>query len=186
MKRCAWKFPRAAAVGLAVFVGAFALTGRSAAKAGDEPTAVHVLSQMHHINQMEMDMGRMAMERGHSKAVRNFGKRLQRDHQANDKKVMELAQRERVTLEMGPPQTPEEQEHAAEEAKTQQDLQAAQGADFDRAFLQAMERGHADAAAMLTQAHDQIHDEDVRHLVAATIPTVEKHRKMAQDAESKL
>lgn len=170
----------------AVYLGGFALTGQGLAKAGDEPMAVHVLTQMHHVNQMEIDMGRMAMERGQSKAVRNFGKKLQKDHMANDRKVMALAQREGVTMDMGAPQTPEEQQHADDEARTQQELQTAQGADFDRAFLRAMERGHAEVAAMLTQAHAQVHDEDVQHLVAATIPTVEKHRQMALDAESKL
>src|SRR5215467_11348276 len=46
-----------------------------------------VLSRMHDVNQMEISMGEMAMHKAHSKAVKDFGKRLRKDHEANDREV---------------------------------------------------------------------------------------------------
>ena len=66
--------------------------------AAEPPTTAEVLAKIHRANQKEMDMGRMAVQVGHAKDVRSFGKTLMNDHQAAEKKVQKLAKEENVAL----------------------------------------------------------------------------------------
>lgn len=62
---------------------------RRDAPQGDEA----VLMKMHHTNQLEIRVGRLAQRNGSSAKVKAFGSRLARDHAASDQKVMALAKR---------------------------------------------------------------------------------------------
>ena len=146
----------------------------------------HVLSKMHEVNQMEMQMGQMAEKRGHSASVRDFGKMLRKEHAANDKKVTSLAHKEGIHLVSTTPMTSDERRQAEADQRTHHELMSARGAQFDRVFLQAMQEGHGNVAHFLTQARGNVHDGRVRALVSQTIPAVERHQRMAEHAESKL
>lgn len=137
-----------------------------------------VLSNMHHMNQMEISMGKMAVKRGQSQEVKNFGRQLKSDHQFNDKQVTDLAKRDGIHL-ASVKTTPKED-------SMNRELKQARGADFDRLFMRDMARGHSDAVSMLTHARGRIHDPAVRQLVSHTIPAVQHHRHMAQRIETKL
>jgi predicted outer membrane protein len=137
-----------------------------------------VLSNMHHVNQMEISMGKLAVKRGDSPQVKNFGRQLQSDHQFNDKQVTDLAKRDGIHLASVKP--------SAKEDAMQHELKSARGPDFDRMFLRDMNRGHSDAVMMLTHARGRIHDPEVRRLVNHTIPAVQHHRHMARSMENKL
>lgn len=137
-----------------------------------------VLSNMHHVNQMEISMGNMAVKRGESQEVKNFGRQLKSDHQFNDKQVTDLAKRDGIHL-ASVKTTPKED-------SMNRELKKARGADFDRLFMRDMARGHSDAVQMLTHARGRIHDPQVRRLVNHTIPAVEHHRHMARSIETRL
>ena len=145
-----------------------------------------VLSKMHDVNQKEIQMGQMAMQRGHSRQVRDFGRRLQRDHQANDRLVRTIARREGVDLANYTPNTPEEQREADRDNRMHQDLESASGRDFDRAFMRAMAEGHADVARDLSRAQHTLRNGRVRALVTSTILTVRRHQRMARTLESRV
>lgn len=137
-----------------------------------------VLSNMHHVNQMEISMGKLAVKKGQSQEVKNFGRMLQSDHKSNDKQVTDLAKRNGIHLASVKP--------SAKEDAMQRELKSARGADFDRMFVRDMSRGHSDAVQMLTHARGRIHDPAVRRLVSRTIPAVQHHRHMARSIEPKL
>lgn len=142
-----------------------------------------VLSKMHHVNQMEIKAGQMAMEKGQSSDVRAYGRRLRNDHQFADKKVTELAKAEGIKLMEPNPTTPEEKQQAQEEKQMMEKLQMAQGGEFDTAFLKAMEKGHTKAIETLTQAHEKLQDPQVRGLVAKLIPILKQHLQLARNLE---
>src|SRR5215213_1268077 len=70
---------------------AAAKADKAAADATSGPDPADVLSKLHHANQMEIEAGKLAQEKGSSKAVKAYGKTLVRDHSAADKKVLATA-----------------------------------------------------------------------------------------------
>lgn len=146
----------------------------------------HVLSRMHEVNQMEMQMGQMAEKRGQSARVRDYGRRLRKDHAANDRKVTSLAHREGIRLVSTTPMTSEERNQTEADQRAHHDLMSARGTGFDRTFMQAMQEGHGNVARMLTRARGDVQNGRVRALLDETIPTVQRHRRMAEDTLSRL
>jgi len=145
-----------------------------------------VLSRMHDVNQMEISMGEMAMHKAHSKAVKDFGDRLRKDHEKSDREVNSVAQRLGVNLTPTGPGTADERAQADRDNRTQHRLESAHGRDFDREFVRAMAKGHEDVDRMLHRARNEVHDRRVRDLVKSTIPAVEHHRNMARNLESRV
>ncbi len=117
--------------GLAFCGVAVVLTAAGVASAADDTAAV--LGQLHHSNQMEIEMGKLAQDKGQSKDVKSFGRTLVTDHTAADKKVVALAKQEKIDLTAAMPPMKNDQ---------MAPLKAAVGAEFDRAFASAMLEDH--------------------------------------------
>jgi putative membrane protein len=128
-----------------------------------------VLSKLHESNQKEIQAGKVAQEKGQSKGVKDFGKMLVNDHTALDKKVTTLAKQMKIELPATPPRD-----------SALEDVQKKSGADFDRAFAQAMLDDHKKDVDMARDAMDNTKDAKLKKLLAATVPKLEMHRDMAQ------
>ena len=176
----------AAGVGLAQHHHGESSDTRSSDMQSEMLAEQQVLSRMHDVNQMEISMGQMAIENGHSKAVKDFGRQLRKDHEANDRQVTAVAGTLGVDLTPTGPGTPEERQQADRDHHTQQRLESAHGRDFDREFARAMAQGHSDVDRMLHRARNEVHDRHVRDLVNSTIPAVEHHQKIARHLESRV
>lgn len=137
-----------------------------------------VLSKIHHTNEMEIKAGKLAMEKGYSEDVRDYGDRLMRDHRNADKKVKALAAQEDVVLVKPQPQTEKEKKRAKQQKQTMQKLQSLGGEQFDEAFLKFMVQGHQNAINTLSKAHEKLEDADVRELVGKLIPILEQHLQL--------
>jgi putative membrane protein len=162
-----------------VTCGAFAmavlLPGGLARSAGPAADTATVLSKLHHSNQMEIEAGKLAQERGQSKDVKSFGKTLVTDHTAADKKVLALAKTEKIDL-------------PAETGKgdMMDKLKSASGPDFDRTFAARMLDDHQNDVAEAKEARDRTSDAKLKALLGAIIPVLEKHREIAQKLVDKL
>jgi putative membrane protein len=141
------------------------------ATAGTTDTA-GVLAKLHHANQMEVEMGKAAQDKGQSKDVKAFGKTLVTDHSAADKKVMALAKDEKIDLPATMAPMPDD--------KKMETLKTASGADFDKAFSQAMLDDHEKDVGEAKMARDGTTDPKLKKLLTATIPVLEKHRATAK------
>src|SRR5215831_13884111 len=73
------------------------------ARAADVNSA-DVLKKLHESNQKEIEMGKLAEQKGQSKEIKSFGKMLVKDHTAADKKVTALAKEEKADLPPAPTQ----------------------------------------------------------------------------------
>lgn len=140
-----------------------------------------VLSKIHHTNQMEIQAGKLAMEKGHSEDVRDYGERLRRDHQNADKRLKALVEQEDVPLVKPQPQTEKEKKQAKKQKQTMQKLQTLEGEEFDEAFLKFMVEGHQHSIQTLSKAHEKLEDPDVRDLVGKLIPILEQHLQLAKN-----
>lgn len=135
-----------------------------AAHAADAPSSADVLKDLHHANQEEIEMGKIAQDKGQSKDVKKFGKTLVKDHTAADKKVTALAKDEKIDLG----EMPVMKDNMPE------------GADFDASFARAMLEGHQKVVSEATAARDSTGDEKLKKLLVAIIPTLQKHLDTAQ------
>ncbi|HEY0713409.1 MAG TPA: DUF4142 domain-containing protein [Polyangia bacterium] len=161
-----------AAAPLAAVAAEPAPAGAAAPAAADAgPAPADVLSKLHHSNQMEIEAGKLAQEKGHSKEVKNFGKQLVKDHTAANKKVMNLAKQLKVDL---PTDAAPMKHDGLEQAK------ALTGADFDRAFAKSMLEGHQKDGADATDARDRTTNPKLKKLLTELVPTLEKHRATAE------
>lgn len=150
-------------------VGAPSGPGPAGTAAPTDPAAV--LGKLHHANQMEIQMGKMAQEKGQAKEVKAFGKTLVTDHTAMDKKVMSLAKQQKIDLpaSMPPMNDP-----------NMTKLQNATGAEFDRAFAQQMVQEHQRDVDEAKAAQARTTDPKLKTLLGSAIPVLEKHRDTAQ------
>jgi len=173
-----------------------------------------VLRQIHRTNLEEIRMGQLAQRNGSSAQVKQYGAQLVRDHKAADQKVVALARQLRIALPQeqgqmsrGPardsvsrpgymgrrdttadPTTADYSQSSAQrdEAPDPQGerLRSLRGAAFDTAFANAMVEGHTKAISLLELAQGQAQHEELRSLVASTLPTLREHLQNAQSLAS--
>jgi len=140
-----------------------------APKTATATTTADVLGTLHESDVKEIQAGEIAQKNGKSKAVRDYGKMLVRDHTAADGKVAALAHSESVDLVAATP-APGPNEMGT----------MATGPDFDKKFAQEMLDDHRKAIATLTAARDHTADPQLRKLLTELLPTLEKHADAAQ------
>jgi len=121
----------------------------------------------------EVELGKMAQEKGTSQQVKDFGQRMVTDHSKANDELKSLAQSKNITLptQMGP-----------HEKATMAKLSKLSGAAFDRAYMQAMLIDHKTDVNEFRRESTAGKDSDVKSFAAKTLPTLEDHLKMAQDA----
>ena len=122
-------------------------------------------------NNGEMKLGRLASEKGSSKAVKDFGTMLVRDHGKAGADALTLA------TAAGLSQTNSTAPEAdAEYAK----LEALTGADFDREFTRFMVEEHQKTSARFETAAKDTQNAAIADFARKTLPTLKKHLDRAQ------
>lgn len=132
------------------------------------PSTAEVLGKLHRSDQHEIEMGKEAEKNGNTKAVKDYGKMLVKDHSDADKKVTALAKKEKIDLTANTP--PMKTEMAT----------IPPGPEFDKKFAQAMLDDHKKDVAETTQARDSTDDAKLKKLLTDVVPVLEKHEQTAQ------
>ena len=128
-------------------------------------------SQAAIIGKAEIELGQLALKNTQDAKVRSYAERMVKDHSAADKKLQAIAAKENLQLPKSL-----DTEHESLKAK----LQSLKGEDFDRAYVQAMAKGHDKAVALFESASQQPQmPEDLKQFAASTLPTLEQHKEMA-------
>jgi putative membrane protein len=157
-------------------VGVLITAGKDT-QAADPPDTATVLGKLHKSDQKEIAAGKMAQKNGKSHAVKDYGKMLEKDHGAADKKVAALAKQEKIDLA------------AATPADSAGDMSGmASDPMFDQKFGQEMLDDHKKDIAEVTAARDNTADVKLKKLLTDLLPTLKKHEDTAQnivDAETK-
>jgi putative membrane protein len=116
----------------------------------------------------EVNMGKLAQEKGEADEVKQFGQMLQQDHSAHLKQAEQMAHQMGIT----PPNSPNAKQQAMQEK-----LEKLSGSAFDKEFKQAMIKDHnEDIAKYRRQATSK---GSLGEFAQETIPTLEKHLKQA-------
>jgi putative membrane protein len=122
----------------------------------------------------EVKLGELAENNGHSNAVKSFGKRMRDDHSQANSELEQLATQKNVTLP----------KHVdAKEQATYDRLSKLKGAEFDRAYMNAMLEDHRHDVAEFQRATTSS-DPDVQAFASKTLPTLQSHLDEAQQIAS--
>lgn len=119
----------------------------------------------------EVELGRIAAQKGTSEAVKTFGQRMVDDHSKANEELMTLTQSKGITL----PTTLDEK-HRAEVTK----LSAMTGADFDRAYSKMMLSDHNKDVSEFEKQSTKGTDPDLKAFASKTLPTLQEHLQMAK------
>jgi len=126
----------------------------------------------------EIEASRLAEQRSQNAQVKQFAQHMLRDHQktTNELKGM-LPQLQGVSAQQMP--TGLDQQHQA----LVQQLQGAQGAEFDRVFAQQQLQSHQ-TAVELFRAYAQSGDNaQLKQWAGQTLPSLEEHLRQAQQLQ---
>jgi putative membrane protein len=117
----------------------------------------------------EVQMGKLAQQKGQSQGVKDFGQTLEQDHGQHLQKAKQEAQQ----LGMTPPSEPK-----AKQKKMYDHLSSMSGQQFDRQFAQEMVTDHKeDIGKFEKQAKSK---GPLADFAQQTIPTLQKHLQTAE------
>jgi putative membrane protein len=164
---------------------ASATTGRNASAlttsvpALDDPTILAIFDAA---NTADIETGGLAVKKGSTKEVRDFGAMLVRDHKAVRQQGRDLAKKLGVT-----PTPPKDDAGAKAHAAAMKQLRALSGSAFDHAFLQhevAFHKGVIDAVT--TTLLPAIKNAEAKDLVTKVAPAFQAHMLGAENLEKQL
>jgi putative membrane protein len=121
----------------------------------------------------EVELGKLAADKGSSDQVKTFGKRMADDHGKANDELKSLAQSKNITL----PTDLDPKDKALRDR-----LSKLSGDAFDRAYMQAMVSDHRKDVNEFRMESRSGKDAEVKAWAGKTLPTLEDHLKMAQDA----
>lgn len=120
---------------------------------------------------MEVELGRVAAQRGMSDAVKQFGQRMVDDHSKVNAELTSLASSKGMTLPAAM-----DEKHQKEVTK----LSGMSGAEFDRAYAKMMVKDHEKDVRMFERHSTRGTDPDIKAFAAKTLPTLQEHLQMAK------
>lgn len=132
---------------------------------------VMMLNQIHHINQKEIALSRIALDKSQSQEVKNFAQKMVTEHGQADQKVSDLAKSQDVSLEKFQPATYEKVESDR--------LAKLDGQQFDQAYMASMRMGHRHALRDLEAARNETQDPQLKSLISELTPSVRAHERSA-------
>lgn len=126
---------------------------------------------------LEVQAGRLAQQEGLLQEVKSYGQRMVTDHtQANDK-LKALASQLNITL----PDSMS-QEHLEQLQK----LRNADGAEFDRQYMDLMVSSHENAVSMFEDASNNMENVEVKSFASNTLPILRQHLDSARQLDRAL
>lgn len=129
---------------------------------------------------MEIELGKVAADRGADADVKKFGQKMVDDHTKINADLKTLAQSKGLDLQKA-------LDDAAKKSKTEvEDISNYKGAQFDRAYLNMMVKDHEKDVKEFEEASKKAEDSDVKAFAAKTLTTLQEHLDTAKATRGKL
>ena len=125
----------------------------------------------------EVELGKLAQQKGNSEAVRNFGERMVNDHSKAYDQLMHLAKD-------ADPSIPKEPD--PEHKRIRDELNKTSGKDFDVAYMASQIQDHQKTVNLLLWAITFAQSADLTKYAADTLPTVMEHLELAKQQHAAL
>jgi putative membrane protein len=123
----------------------------------------------------EIQSGQAAEQKGASPAVKQLGRTLVTDHTMMDDQLKRIAQQQGFTL----PQSLDQ-----EDRQELQQMNKLNGAEFDKQFTGEQIEDHTKMIQLLQKEAQTTQDPALRSFAQSGIPVMQKHLRMAQQAQS--
>ncbi len=125
----------------------------------------------------EVKLGELAKEKGSNQTVTGFGEQMVKDHTAANEKLKSVVSGKGLTV----PDSLNAKDQALYDR-----LSKLSGAQFDRAYITAMVKDHQEDVAEFRKVSKTAKDSDIKTFATDTLPTLEHHLQMAEDAQKQL
>jgi putative membrane protein len=119
----------------------------------------------------EVELGKLAQERGSSDHVKEYGKMLVDDHARMNNELKDIASKENIVLPSGV---------SSEQRQNIDRLAKLSGAQFDREFLTDSAKDHREDIAEFEKESNSGQDQALRDFASKSLPTLRKHLEMAE------
>jgi putative membrane protein len=159
-------------------------SSKASSDQNEKMTDARLVTLLQHVNKDEIAAGKLAEKRGKSAAIRNFGKTLIADHTKSEKEVAQAAKKAKISPSDSALTTKDKEQAKVDKNKMDQ-LKTLNGAEFDKTFAQVMSNDHQHMISMLKDGKGDLKSDDLKTLVDNTLPVLQQHKDMADDAASK-
>jgi len=160
-------------VPLAAVVLVFAGNGLAASNLGSDDTSF--IKNAAKGGMTEVELGRLAAQKGTSAEVRDFGSRMVRDHSKANHALQALAASKGVDLPKS---------KSIGEDVSAEHLKMLSGKSFDDAYIKMMVEDHKQDVADFQKAADGSQDPDVKKFATKTLPTLQSHLEKIEQIQN--
>jgi putative membrane protein len=142
----------------------------------------NIVALLDEANMADSAAGAIAATKGTSSSVRDFAKRMMRDHHQMRAQGQALAKKLNVTPSA--PSNDPVQSMAQNETNTLNST--AKGKDFDKAYIDAEVDAHKAVLDLATKAAAQTQTAELKNLIQKAAPVVQAHLTLAESIQKKL
>ncbi len=117
----------------------------------------------------EVDLGKVAADKGGSSEVKDFGNQMVKDHSKANDKLKEVAGKMGVTVPA--------KVDAKHQAKVDK-MSGMSGAAFDKMYVSEMVKAHEKDIADFEMADKEVKNADLKSFIEETVPVMKEHLEM--------
>jgi putative membrane protein len=154
-------------------LAAFANSAEAGSKARAFTDASVFAQELKSSGQFEMASSAQALARSDNDEVKTFAQKMIDDHKAADQKLDETLKQ----ANLPEPDLAMTEEHT----ELMQQLDLANGAAFDRRYVQDQIQGHREAIQLLEGYSKRGDNNALKQLASSLLPTIEEHYRLAQE-----
>lgn len=129
------------------------------------------------IDMKEIELGKLAQQKGSSADVKSFGKMMVDEHTKASSQTKALAESKSITL---PTALTEKGQDAYN------DLNDETGLDFDKKYAEMMVDAHEKGIEKMEKASEKANDQEIRTWAAGMLPTLRTHLEHAKALKDKV
>ena len=144
---------------------------------------VKIVAHLHHVNQMEIDVGKIAQKNG-TAHVKSYSDTLEKDHKSADADLTAFAKKHGLkTLPTEKPDTDAAKQEQKDMTAQVAHLKTLKGAEFDKEFLNMMVTGHEQEVARIETSINTTSDQDFQTFLKSVKPMLQRHEDTARDLQ---
>jgi len=145
-------------------------------------TDENIFALLDEANSADSTAGAVAVTKGTAAAVRDYGRRMVRDHHQLRAQGEALAKRLKIT-----PSAPADDPVASAAQKHMGNLNStAKGKDFDKAYIDGEVEIHKSVLELATEAARQTQNTELKNLIQKAAPVIQGHLDLAESVQKSL
>jgi putative membrane protein len=154
----------------------------SSTNANGTMSDANIVALLDEANMADSSAGAIAATKGTSSAVRDFAKRMMRDHHQLRAQGAALAKKLNVT----PSAPSDDPVMPMAQSETNTLNTTAKGKDFDKAYMDAEVNAHKAVLDLATKAAGQTQTAELKNLIQKAAPVIQAHLTLAESIQKKL